>query len=244
MFDFMSEAMTKQAISQYSSVFDQHISYANHKKSYVPHAPYTVTPKLFEYVNSHNAVGSTISIHNQETADENAMFRDKSGAFIEFFQGFGNDLSQFKATGKSSIHYTLSHLSPKFKTLMVHNTMTQPEDIKAVKSWGGQVYWATCPNANLYIENRLPDYSIFIAEDAMVTIGTDSLTSNWQLSIWEEIKTIRRYQSYVSLEKCLQWATINGAKALGYESQLGSLTIGKTPGIIGIYNDDKVKRWL
>ena len=53
----------------------------------------------------------------------------------------------------------------------------------------------------------------------MVTIGTDSLTSNWQLSIWEEIKTIKKYQSFVTLETLLTWATINGAKALGYDAR-------------------------
>lgn len=242
MFDFMSPAMTDSTIEQYETVLEGQSDAGNNRKSFVPHAPYTVTPRLFDYINNHNTKGSTISIHNQETAHENAMFIDKTGGFVEFFKGFGNDLSHFEATGKPSIHYTLEHLAPDFKTIMVHNTMTTKDDIAAVKKWGGETYWATCPNANLYIENRLPDYSVFIDSNATVTIGTDSLTSNWQLSIWEEIKTIRRYQSYVPLELCLQWATINGAKALGYEDRLGSLTVGKTPGIVGVTSDNKVSR--
>ncbi|HQV66448.1 MAG TPA: amidohydrolase family protein, partial [Saprospiraceae bacterium] len=100
-----------------------------------------------------------------------------------------------------------------------------------------QIFWATCPNANLYIENKLPDYQIFRDADAKVTIGTDSLTSNWQLSIWEEIKTIRKYQSYIPLEELLTWATINGAEALSYEDRLGSFEVGKTPGILHISGD-------
>jgi aminodeoxyfutalosine deaminase len=115
--------------------------------------------------------------------------------------------------------------------------MTTKDDILAAQSWNKDIFWATCPNANLYIENRLPDYQVFLDTNATVTIGTDSLTSNWQLSIWEEIKTIRRYQSYVPLETLISWATINGAKALGYDDRLGSIEVGKTPGLVLISGD-------
>jgi cytosine/adenosine deaminase-related metal-dependent hydrolase len=94
------------------------------------------------------------------------------------------------------------------------------------------VFWATCPNANLYIENRLPDYKAFMEANARVTIGTDSLTSNWQLSILDEMKAIARYQSYVPLDTLLRWATLNGAQALGFDDSLGSLEVGKTPGLL------------
>jgi cytosine/adenosine deaminase-related metal-dependent hydrolase len=65
-----------------------------------------------------------------------------------------------------------------------------------------------------------------------MTIGTDSLTSNWQLSVLEEMKTIARYQSYVPFATLLRWATLNGAEALGFDDTLGSLEVGKTPGLV------------
>ena len=67
--------------------------------------------------------------------------------------------------------------------------------------------------------------------DAKMTIGTDSLTSNWQLSILDEMKTIAKYQSYIPFETIIRWATLNGAEALGFEKDLGSLEVGKTPGL-------------
>lgn len=100
-------------------------------------------------------------------------------------------LDHFKPTGTSAIYNIIDNLQPVFKTILVHNTTTTSDDIAAANMWNKNIFWATCPNANLYIENRLPDYKIFLDADAMVTIGTDSLTSNWQLSIWEEIKTIK-----------------------------------------------------
>ena len=65
-----------------------------------------------------------------------------------------------------------------------------------------------------------------------MTIGTDSIMSNWQLCIWEEIKTIKKYQSYVSLQDLFTWATINGAEALGYDDELGTIEEGKQPGLV------------
>ncbi|MFN0214191.1 MAG: amidohydrolase family protein, partial [Saprospiraceae bacterium] len=123
-------------------------------------------------------------------------------------------------------------MNPAVRSIFVHNTLTSKANIEAAHAWSPNVFWATCPNANLYIENRLPDYKAFIQTNARVTIGTDSLTSNWQLSILEEMKTIARYQSYVPFDTLLRWATLNGAQALGFDDTLGSLEVGKTPGIV------------
>src|SRR4030095_1765949 len=130
------------------------------------------------------------------------------------------------------------------RTLFIHNTLTSSEDIKAAQAWNKNVFWATCPNANLYIENRLPTYSSFLETNANVTIGTDSLTSNWQLSILEEMKTISKYQSYIPFDTLLKWATLNGAKALGMEGNLGSLEIGKRPGVLLLTYDPEHEKLL
>lgn len=237
MFDFLQPSMTRSTIDQYLPVMENQSERHYNKKSFVPHAPYTVSPELFEFINENNIKGQTISIHNQETLAENQLFQYGNGRFLDFYAKFGMKLDHFKPTGQSSIHYALENLYADFKTIFVHNTLTTKEDIVAAKKWNPQIFWATCPNANLYIENKLPDYQIFRDADAKVTIGTDSLTSNWQLSIWEEIKTIRKYQSYIPLEELLTWATINGAEALSYEDRLGSFEVGKTPGILNISGD-------
>lgn len=250
MFDFLQPSMTQSTIDQYKAVMQNQSNAGHNRKSYVPHAPYTVSQRLFRFINEENTAGHTISIHNQETLAENELFISGTGGFMDFYKGFGMNLDHFSKTGKTSIHYAMDCLEPKFKTIFVHNTLTTREDILAALDWNKNIYWASCPNANLYIENRLPDYSAFLSTGAKVTIGTDSLTSNWQLSIWEEIKTIKKYQSYVTLEQLLTWATINGAEALGYDDRLGTIEIGKTPGLIQIsgdlshMNDTKIKRLI
>ena len=233
LFDFLQDAGAEKAFSDWSAVFEQLQLAQGSRGSLVPHAPYSVSRSLFQKINAANPNSSiTISIHNQETPPEQSLFLDKTGGFLDFYGKFGISLDGFQASGKTSIHYALEHMNPQQRTLFVHNTLSSREDIQAAQAWSPHTYWASCPNANLYIENRLPDYQAFIDTGARVTLGTDSLTSNWQLSILEEMKTISRFQSYVGFETLLQWATLNGAQALGFDDTLGSLEVGKTPGLV------------
>jgi cytosine/adenosine deaminase-related metal-dependent hydrolase len=233
MFDFLQDELATRMYEQYRIVYEEQPEH----KSAVPHAPYTVSPSLFELINELNGGQQTrtISIHNQETAGENELFHSKTGGLLDFFSAFGFSVEHFESIGQPSIHYALQQLDPRHRMLFVHNTMTGPEDIAAAQAWSDRVFWATCPNANLYIENRLPNYRYFLDADAAVTIGTDSLTSNWQLSVLDELKTIARYQSYLPAETLLRWATLNGARALGWEGELGSFEAGKKPGVNLLY---------
>lgn len=242
MFDFLQEQNADAEFEKYKAVYQQLTLASGSKKSVVPHAPYSVSKRLFERLNAENAdlKNITVSIHNQETQPENDLFERGEGAFYDFYGRFGISLAQFEPPRQSSIHYALQHLDPQHRTLFVHNTLTTEADIAAAQRWSDKIFWATCPNANLYIENRLPVYQRFMNTNAKVTIGTDSLTSNWQLSILEEMKTIQRFQRYVPFQTILQWATLNGAEALGFEDVLGSIEVGKTPSLclLNLENDE------
>jgi len=233
LFDFLQDDGAEKTFADGLAVYDQIELAPGSARSMVPHAPYSVSKSLFEKINAFNPKsGITLSIHNQETPPEETLFLEKKGGFLDFYGKFGISLDQFEATGQSSIYYAMANMNPANRAIFVHNTLTSRADIEAAQAWSPYTYWATCPNANLYIENRLPDYSAFLDTQARVTIGTDSLTSNWQLSILEEMKTIARYQSYVPFSVLLRWATLNGAQALGFDDTLGSLEVGKTPGIV------------
>ncbi len=234
MFDFLQDHLTDQFAAPYLETYEQ----APEDRTAVPHSPYTVSDNLYAKIRALNGNEiCTVSIHNQETPAEDQLFMTKEGAFNDFYRGFNFSLEAFEAKGMSSLRYAMNHLNAAQRNLFVHNTMTTPSDIDAAHSWSEHVYWATCPNANLYIENRLPNYQSFIEKNARMTIGTDSLTSNWQLSILDEMKTIARYQSYVNFDTLLQWATLNGAMALGMEDQFGCLVVGKTPGVLALSFD-------
>lgn len=236
-FDMFQKERTASIIEQYDSVFHKLTTTEKNKISKVPHAPYSVSEQLFSYLIEQQQA-KTISIHNQETRAENELFLKKTGDFIAFYAQFDLQTTEIPNTNHASIYYALKFLHQKNKNLFVHNTLTVKEDIEAAHQQLGKenVFWATCPNANLYIENQLPNYRNFIETNAQVCIGTDSLTSNWQLNILEEMKTILKYQSYLSFEEVLTWATLNGAKALGFDAVLGSIEVHKMPGLVWIDN--------
>jgi cytosine/adenosine deaminase-related metal-dependent hydrolase len=148
MFDFMQGDKMKDLISGTLHTYEQ----APMPKAVVPHAPYSVSAALFEKINTINSIPVTVSIHNQETPAEEELFKSGTGDFIAFFKKFGFNMDAFQKTGQSSIHFVLQHLNPNQRTLFVHNTLTNKADIGAAQSWSEKVYWATCPNANLYIE--------------------------------------------------------------------------------------------
>jgi len=62
--------------------------------------------------------------------------------------------------------------------------------------------------------------------------GTDSYSSNWQLSIAKEIEAVHKHFPHIPFETILQWATSNVAKALGWGDELGSFEKGKKPGVV------------
>ncbi|MFA6923135.1 MAG: amidohydrolase family protein [Bacteroidales bacterium] len=201
--------------------------------SIVLHTPFTVSNKLikrvFDFALKNNSLQT---IHNQESQAENEMFLTGSGAIFEQHKIWGNDVSKWVATGKSSLQSMLPLIPKELKTLFVHNTFTKKEDIDFVNEYFKNIWWSFCPNANIFIENKLPDFKLFSAFDDRITLGTDSLASNFQLSILEEMKTITlKSNSKISLEKLIKWGTLNGAKFLNVNSKFGSFEKGKNPGI-------------
>lgn len=230
-FDLLQSDNAQQQLRGFRDVYDQFMEAGLKRTAMVPHAPYSVSERMFELLGSLYVDGSTVSLHNLETPAENDLFRDGSGELTDFFAFVGIYLSDFAPTGRPSMEYALSHMNPTLRTLLVHNTISTHEDIEFAQRWGEKVFWCTCPSANLYIENRLPVYRWFVDSGSRVCIGTDSLASNWQLSILEEMKLILKLNSDIPLEELVKWGTYNGARALGMDDEIGTIEKGKKPGL-------------
>lgn len=221
--------------------------------SLTPHAPYSVSKDLFKLLKQHtDANENLISMHNQECEDENKFYRYKNGKFLEMYESFSLDISYFKPQARNSIQSVIPLISNRQEVLLVHNTCTNLKDIYFVKRFDRKINWCFCPNANLYIEGKLPKVDLFVDEGFNITLGTDSLASNAKLCILSEMRTIQQHFPAVSTAKLLEWATINGAKFLGISDDYGSLEAGKKPGLnlitgldgLKITPDTQVKRLL
>jgi len=201
------------------------------RASLVPHAPYSVSFNLWKLLSNYFGA-HTITMHNQETIDENEFFEKKSGSFLGMFERTKVSLDFFEATGLSSLQSVLPYFKKAARSILVHNSFTSKEDIKAVQKEMPHSFWCLCPNANQYIEQTMPPIELLRASGAEIVIGTDSYASNWSLNILDELKTIQKHTPSIPLAEMLSWATMNGARALQMEKGLGSFEKGKKPGIV------------
>lgn len=223
-------AFSKNIEAQFQS------SLANSESSIVPHAPYSVSKKMFELIND-DSKEKTISIHNQESAAEDNLYKNKTGDFFKLYDTLKIDCSQFQQSGKSSLQTYLPWLSKAKHIILVHNTFSSEEDIQFAKQLSEnnkqQLFFCVCPNANLYIEGKMPPLNLLRKNNSNIVIGTDSYASNRNLNMLEEIKRIQHESAFaIPTKEILQWATINGAKALQMDEALGSFEKGKQPGVV------------
>lgn len=204
--------------------------------SLAPHAPYSVSTELMNLIAGEKRI---CSIHNQESEEENKFFKNKSGDFLKLYHRLNLSIDYFQPTGKTSLQSYLPNINWKQNLLLVHNTFTSEEDIELAENINHHLFWCLCPNANLYIENKLPQLTLFKNKNLKMCIGTDSLASNKTLDILSEIKTLSKHFSEIELEEILTWATYNGAEFLGIHNQYGTFEKNKKPGInwINLHQD-------
>ncbi|MEQ8910529.1 MAG: amidohydrolase family protein [Vicingaceae bacterium] len=197
--------------------------------SLVPHSPYSVSKALFSLLKAEQN-NSPMCIHNQETAAENEFYQSGTGGFKNMLESFGLSIDHFQGQKQNSLPAYLPYLPNEKPLLLVHNTYTSKADIEEAEKLHPNLYWCFCPRANDYIESRLPQMELFLEQGIKCTLGTDSLASNYSLSIWEEMKLIKKHYPQISLEALMEWGCKNGAEFLGMKD-LGGFEVGKKPGV-------------
>ncbi len=207
-------------------------SNADLKNSLVPHAPYSASDSLMQKISA-DVIETKypVSIHNQETEEENLFFKKKEGDFAELYKFLQMPIDFFKPSGYSSLKTYLPNLSNCGNLILVHNTFSSKEDIIWANKFHEQLYWCLCPNANLFIENTLPNINDFLKENCRMVIGTDSLASNHSLSMTDEINVLLSHFNWIKIADALKWATSNGAAALGIQNNFGKFIKGKNTGM-------------
>ncbi len=228
------------------AVFNQAILVRNAFKpmaaTITPHAPYSVSKELFKLIKREAEENNSIlSIHNQESDEENKLYRYKQGSFLEFYEDLGLDIEFFKPQARNSLQSIVPLLSNRQNVLMVHNTFTSMKDVYFIRRFDKKINWCFCPEANLYIENALPKVNIFAHHGFNITLGTDSLASNTKLCMLNEMRVLQQNFPELTLDCLVEWATLNGAKFLGIEDDKGSIEVGKTPGLNLISGLDRFK---
>ena len=229
-------AFAKDRFDKSTLILDEYRTTLNNQQSTLtPHAPYSVSPQLFTLIND-LPNNNLLTIHNQETIAENEFFEKGTGDFLRLYQQMGIDISFFKPSAKTSLQSWLPNFTKEQTIILVHNVYTSAADLEFEKLQTAncklQTFFCLCPNANLYINNALPNVNMLMPHTDNIVLGTDSLASNDELSILEEIKTLQNNFKQLKLTTLLQWATSNGARALQMDDRLGSFEKGKKPGVL------------
>jgi 5-methylthioadenosine/S-adenosylhomocysteine deaminase len=187
-----------------------------------PHAPYTVSKTLYERVRDyarHERLPMTA--HIAESRDETSFVRDGAGPFAESHRKRGIDVVP---RGCSPVAYLdrLGLLGPDM--LLVHAIETDAQDLARIRETGSFV--VHCPKSNAYLGHGVASVAAMQAQGIPVSLGTDSVASNEAFDMFAEMRAVVEQQR-LSSGDVLRMATIEGARALGLEKELGSLEAGK-----------------
>jgi cytosine/adenosine deaminase-related metal-dependent hydrolase len=191
---------------------------------------------LFRLLRNESLNNKITSIHFMESAGENTFLNYHTGPLMSSYKRSGL-LPPRLETASSHTDVILNEITNSGNLILIHNTFADRNTIRMVKK-RERLFWCLCPNSNVYIENRIPPLNLLLEEDCELVIGTDSLASNSNLSILDELKTLQFEFSDLSIEDLVSWATINGARALCEEQQFGSIETGKRPGLLLLQNVD------
>ncbi|HNQ12614.1 MAG TPA: amidohydrolase family protein [Bacteroidia bacterium] len=197
-----------------------------------PHAPYSVSKKLFGGILNYNyKIGAAQSIHVHESQDELDFFLEKESCIENFLANIDRVPDDQSFKGIRPMDWALAHMSKCNKIVLVHNTVSTSKDIEKALAFSKMLWWCLCPKANLYIEKQLPALDVMLNSNLPICIGTDSLASNQSLNLIDELYTLQSHFPQLSLEMMLQWITKNGAEALDLFHQFGKIEVGRQPGI-------------
>jgi 5-methylthioadenosine/S-adenosylhomocysteine deaminase len=191
--------------------------------AFAPHAPYSVSDEpLIKMRTLAAELDRPIHMHVHETADEIDGSRKQYGM---------RPLKRLQQ---------LDLLSPHF--LAVHMTQLTDDEIELMAESGASV--VHCPESNLKLASGFCPVAKLVAAGVNVAIGTDGAASNNDLDVMGEMrmaallaKAVSGDASAIPARTALRMATLNGAKALGLDSEVGSLEIGKAADITAIRLD-------
>ena len=188
-----------------------------------PHAPYSVSDSAMEKIALYaNELDMPIHIHCHETASE-----------------IHESLEQYDCRPLQRLR-ELGLLLPQSQ--LVHMTQVDASDISLLQDHNCHVIH--CPESNMKLASGQCPVTDLMAAGVNVAIGTDGAASNNDLDLFGELKTAALLAKHASQDAsaldahaALRMATINGAAALGWDNEIGSLEAGKSADIIAVKMD-------
>ena len=192
-----------------------------------PHAPYSCHPKLVEQIcRIAAAQKSIVAMHLAETKQERELLESRSGNFVELLKDFGVWNPEFFSSSRSVLS-TLQTLS-SCRSLIVHGNYLSEAELDFIAGHRETMSIVFCPRTHAFFKHDSYPLQQILDRGIGLAVGTDSLASNPDLDLFEELKQIAKSFPQLGSEQILKLGTANGAAAIGMASQLGTLTPGKS----------------
>jgi len=201
-----------------------------------PHSVYSVSCDLFSSIIEQAGPDPLFSMHFLESPDERMLANLHNGPMLDSYTAMGISTDTMDMP-RNHLETALSLAKQSSRLMLIHNTFITKSEVNTLVSQGN-ITFCLCPCSNRYITGTMPPAKMILDAGGNIVLGTDSLSSNDQLSILNELYLLQESNPEIALEKLIQWATINGAKVLGLEHELGSLKEGKKPGLLLIEDAD------
>ena len=193
-----------------------------------PHAPYSTSADIYRQC---VASGLSVCTHIAETKEELEFLSSGTGAFVEYLEAFGISTAGWHPPQATPVQYMETLGVLRKNSLLAHCNYLTDADVTILAESGASVVF--CPRSHHYFYHTDHPIVQLVERGINVAIGTDSLASNWSLSLLDELKFLARTQPCISPETLFDMVTYNGAKALGLE-QVGRLEKGWQADVIGV----------
>ena len=202
--------------------------------SLTPHAPYSVSPRLFQAIRRERDRDpfARTSVHLAESTEETEFLEQGTGPWRQLLGELGAWDDKWVAPGCGTVGYLDRMRVLDDRTLAVHAVQCLRPDLERLAALGTTV--VTCPRSNRHVGVGDPPVAAFYASGARVAIGTDSLASAPDLSVWPELAVMRRLAPEVPARQLLESATRVGAEALGFGAELGTIEPGKRAALVAV----------
>lgn len=204
------------------------------RASFAAHAPYSVAPLFFRAIKK--AVNKMpfvpYSVHLAENIEEVELLVSGGGPWKALMKDIGSWNHAWTAPGVGPVQYLDQMGFLDNRLLAVHGVQMSLADLETLRKRG--VTLVTCPRSNGHTGAGVPPIADFYDSGVRVAIGTDSLASSPDLNVFAEVATLHALAPSVPSSSLLESATIQGARALGFDADYGTIEPGKLARLLAV----------
>jgi cytosine/adenosine deaminase-related metal-dependent hydrolase len=213
-----------------------------------PHAPFTASAKLYRACAEIAAREKfLLTTHLAESGEEMGMFLRRSGPLFDFLHSIGRPaddcgaktplavfLGKLQDLQSESTSAGIASKDSGSQWIIAHLNELTETDFDLLSKLPEKFSIAHCPRSHAYFGHKAFAFERLEGLGFNICLGTDSLASNEDLSLFREMREFRRVHPNIRPERIPEMVTVNSAKALGAGDRLGRLRAGYQADMIAI----------